>query len=141
MPAPLVVVPPTASWLRRIGALVLDWLACWCTALVVLGPARFFGDSAAPNLVVPALFVIESTMLGCTLGGSFGQLLLRLRVVRTDGSGRWLDPVRMLARQLLVLLVIPPLIFRPDGRGLHDILCGTATVPRAAVPRPVGERG
>jgi hypothetical protein len=26
------------------------------------------------------------------------------------------------------VLVIPPLVFRPDGRGLHDVLVGTATV-------------
>jgi uncharacterized RDD family membrane protein YckC len=26
------------------------------------------------------------------------------------------------------VLVIPPLVFRPDGRGLHDLLAGTATV-------------
>ena len=24
--------------------------------------------------------------------------------------------------------MIPPLVFRPDGRGLHDMMTGTATV-------------
>lgn len=33
-----------------------------------------------------------------------------------------------LARHILVALVIPPLVFRPDGRGLHDLAAGSATV-------------
>ena len=36
--------------------------------------------------------------------------------------------LRALVRSVLVALVIPPLIFRPDGRGLHDMLVGSATV-------------
>jgi uncharacterized RDD family membrane protein YckC len=33
-----------------------------------------------------------------------------------------------LGRGILIALVIPPLVFRPDGRGLHDLMAGTATV-------------
>jgi len=32
-------------------------------------------------------------------------------------------------RSLLIALVIPPLVFRPDGRGLHDLAVGSVTVP------------
>jgi uncharacterized RDD family membrane protein YckC len=49
-------------------------------------------------------------------------------VVQVDGRLRPMNPVRLLARQVLVALVIPPLVFRPDGRGLHDMFAGTATV-------------
>ena len=56
-------------------------------------------------------------------GGSFGQLATRLRVVRIDGSGRPLSLLTALLRQVLICLVIPPLVFRPDGRGLHDLIC------------------
>ena len=28
----------------------------------------------------------------------------------------------------MVALVIPPLVYRPDGRGLHDLVAGTVTV-------------
>jgi len=31
-------------------------------------------------------------------------------------------------RQVLVALVIPPLVFKPDGRGLHDLAAGTICV-------------
>jgi hypothetical protein len=36
--------------------------------------------------------------------------------------------LKSLLRHLLVLLVIPPLVYRPDGRGLHDVAAGTATI-------------
>jgi uncharacterized RDD family membrane protein YckC len=62
-------------------------------------------------------------------GGSFGQLATRMRVVRVDGSGRPLSLLTALLRQVLICLVIPPLVFRPDGRGLHDMICGSATRP------------
>ena len=74
------------------------------------------------------VFVVESAVLTALAGGSFGKLATRLRVVRIDGSGR---PSACSARwraAILVAAVIPPLVFRPDGRGLHDLMAGTATV-------------
>jgi hypothetical protein len=29
----------------------------------------------------------------------------------------------------MIALVIPPLVFRPDGRGLHDMTVGSYVVP------------
>jgi hypothetical protein len=40
-----------------------------------------------------------------------------------------------LVRSILVVLVIPPLVFRPDGRGLHDMAVKTRTI-RLADLRP-----
>jgi uncharacterized RDD family membrane protein YckC len=74
------------------------------------------------------LFILESVVLTALLGGSFGKLATRLRVVRNDGSGRPVDLLRSLLRQVMVCLVIPPLVFRPDGRGLHDLAAGSVTV-------------
>jgi uncharacterized RDD family membrane protein YckC len=63
-------------------------------------------------------------------------MLTRLRTVRVDGGGR-LEPLRSLARAILVALVIPPLVFKPDRRGLHDLAAGTATVTlQVAAIRP-----
>ena len=70
------------------------------------------------------------------LGGSFGKLATRLRVVRLDGTGRPPDLLRSLLRVVLVCLVVPPLIYKPDGRGLHDLAVGTATVPLLASGPP-----
>jgi uncharacterized RDD family membrane protein YckC len=131
-------VPPplpfeTASWGRRILALVVDWFASSLVVIVILGPDRFFADQSTspdplPSLLTLVVFVVESALLTALSGGSFGKLATRLRVVRTDGSGRNVGLLGALARTILVAVVIPPLVFRPDGRGLHDLMAGTATV-------------
>lgn len=115
----------TASWGRRVLALVVDWFAC----LLVVGLfVPVFGTTGGPGgFYTLLLFVVESAVLTCTVGGSFGKLATRLRVVSVEGGGR-LDPLRSLARAILVALVIPPLVFRPDRRGLHDVAAGSATV-------------
>jgi uncharacterized RDD family membrane protein YckC len=115
----------TASWGRRVLALIVDWFAC--VAVVSLF-TPVFGTTGGPGSTYTlVLFVLESAVLTCTVGGSFGKMATRLRVVRVDNGGR-LDPLRSLARSILVALVIPPLVFRPDRRGLHDLAAGTATV-------------
>ena len=45
-------------------------------------------------------------------------------MLRTDG--RPLTLLAALLRTLMVCLVVPPLVFRPDGRGLHDLATGSA---------------
>jgi uncharacterized RDD family membrane protein YckC len=114
-------------------ALLVDWFASSLVAAVIVGPARFFADQSTspdpvPGLVTLAVFVVETTLLTALAGGSFGKLATRLRVVRSDGSGRPVGLLPALARTILVAAVIPPLVFRPDGRGLHDLMVGTATV-------------
>lgn len=113
----------SASWGRRILALFIDWGA---SMLVVIAFAGVAGWQESP-LYTWGVFVLESTFLTALAGGSFGKLATRLRVVRNDGTGRYVDPLRALLRSALILLVIPPLVFTPDGRGLHDIAAGSAT--------------
>ncbi len=117
----------TASWARRVLALVIDWLAC--TLVVQLGIAVGIVENNPFALYTMALFILESTVFTALVGGSFGKLATRLRVVRADGSGQPIDLLRSLIRVVLICLVIPPLVFRPDGRGLHDMVAGSATVP------------
>jgi uncharacterized RDD family membrane protein YckC len=114
-------------------ALLVDWFASSLVAAFIVGPARFFADQskapdAVPGLVTLAVFMVETVVLTALAGGSFGKLATRLRVVRNDRSGRPVGFLPVLARTLLVAAVIPPLVFRPDGRGLHDMMAGTATV-------------
>lgn len=120
----------TASWLRRALALAVDWFASTLAVIFVLGTDHWDG------FVVLGVYVLESAFLTALAGGSFGKLATRLRVVRSDGSGRPVDLLRALLRQVLVALVIPPLVFRPDGRGLHDVAAGTMTVRLASLVRP-----
>jgi uncharacterized RDD family membrane protein YckC len=118
----------TASWPRRILALFVDWTACNLVLVAVMG-AQGWSDSRATGLYTTGLFILESTVLTALVGGSFGKLVTRLRVVRVDGSGRPLDLLHSLLRVVLVCLVVPPLVYKPDGRGLHDLAVGSATVP------------
>lgn len=111
-------------------ALFVDWIASMFVVLAFIGPGSYFETgNTAPGVYTMGVFILESAVLTALAGGSFGKLATRLRVVRTDGSGRPLDLLRALLRAVMVALVIPPLVFKPDGRGLHDLVAGTATVP------------
>lgn len=128
-------VPEQAGWLRRIAALAIDWFACMFIVIAFVGPRDYFAyGNGAGSAYTMALFVLETTVFTTLAGGSFGKLVTRLRTVRIDGT-RSVDPVRSFVRSLLVILVLPPLVFRPGGRGLHDMAVGTATVPLAVLQR------
>jgi uncharacterized RDD family membrane protein YckC len=121
-------VPEHASWRRRIAALIIDWAACTLVTVGILGPS---GYSQNPNSswVVLGIFALEVTVLTTLVGGSFGQLLVRIRVLTTEG--RPLSLLLALVRTLLICVVIPPLVFKPDtGRGLHDLWTGSAAYVR-----------
>lgn len=119
---------PTASWGRRILALLVDWLTCTLVVVAVLGPEEYSAPGSPAAFVVLGVYVVEATLFTWLLAGSFGKLVTGLRVVPADGRLRPISPLRLLLRQVLVALVVPPLVFRPDGRGLHDLAAGTATV-------------
>lgn len=110
---------PSASWGRRLGALALDWVASILVVVGIVGVGRYLDDRAAGWWVLLA-FLAQATLLTTFAGGSFGQLIVGVRVLRVDG--RPLDLLRALLRTALICLVIPPLVFEPStGRGLHDL--------------------
>ncbi len=113
-------------------ALVVDWFASTLVVVVLIGPGGW-SDDRLSGFYTMGVYVIEATMLTTWAGGSFGKLVTRLRVVRYDGSGRPVGVLQALLRNVLVCLVVPPLVFRPDGRGLHDLAAGTVSVPLRAV--------
>jgi uncharacterized RDD family membrane protein YckC len=117
----------TASWPRRILALLIDWTVSTLVVVAVMGPDGW-SESQGSSLSTMGVFILESTVLTALVGGSFGKLVTGVRVVRYDGSGRPPDLLRSLLRVVLVCLVVPPLVFKPDGRGLHDLAAGTTTV-------------
>ena len=127
MPAPDLRFE-TASWGRRILALVVDWVASTLAVIAVIGLEDYTDTGSASGFLVLGVFVLESALGTTLVGGSFGQLVTRLRVVTVDGAPGNVDPLRALLRQVLIALVVPPLVFRPDGRGLHDLAAGSAVV-------------
>ena len=68
------------------------------------------------------IFFVEVTLLTWMTGASFGQRLVGLRVV---GLQRRLGFTGAAVRTLLICLVIPPLVWDADGRGLHDKAVGS----------------
>jgi hypothetical protein len=105
---------------RRIAALFVDWMiALGIAALIVRG-------SSASSVTLLIWFVIgvgAVTLFGFTPG----QYFLRLRTVRIDADAP-VGFVRALARQVLLLFVVPALFTDADGRGMHDRATGTALV-------------
>lgn len=121
-----------AGWGRRFAALGIDWAMSTLAATALFGRAvliqpdggRTFLEIFGPTVV----FAIEVWVLTTLLGGSAGQLVLRVQVRRVNGSP--LDAGRALVRTLLILLVIPPLIFNRDQQGLHDLAVDSIAVRR-----------
>lgn len=115
-------MPPIAGWGRRIGAFLIDWVASTLVYSAIVGFASY--AKVGGGGFVPIVLFAEIFIFTALLGGSFGQIALGIRVRRTDGSR--LSPWAILIRTLLIMLVIPPVIYKPDGRGLHDMAVDSA---------------
>jgi uncharacterized RDD family membrane protein YckC len=109
-------------------ALFIDWVACILVLSAVVGRSALSGGGAAATFAPLGIFFVEATVFTVLLGGSFGQILLRIAVVRTDRTRP--TPGRIALRTLLICLAVPPLIFDRDRRGLHDLATGTVVVRR-----------
>lgn len=116
-----------AGWWPRIGALVGDWAASTVVAIAVFGWDGVYGEVWG-SFTVLGIYFVEATVLTILTGGSFGQLIARIGVVRIDGRplGIW----RPVARTLLKCLVIPHVVLGAERRVLTDLLLGTAVVNR-----------
>jgi len=116
-----------ASWRARVGALIIDWAACMVIALGFFGSGVLTGGGWRAWMIL-TLFFVESTVLSWLAGGSFGQLLGRIAVVRLDREPLGLP--RALLRAFLVSLALPALIISTERRGLQDLVAGTVVINR-----------
>jgi uncharacterized RDD family membrane protein YckC len=118
-----------AGWSRRLGALLIDWLACSLIAI-----AFFYHPTAGhaasvlvrDRLWTPAVFGVQDFLLTATTGFTLGKRLTGLRVARLDG--RPVGFPRALARTALLMLVVPAMMMDRDLRGLQDKAAGTVVV-------------
>ena len=116
-----------ASWRARVGALIIDWAACMAVAVGFFGSGVLTGGGWRAWMILTVFFV-ESTVLSWLAGGSFGQLLSRIAVVRLDMKPLGLP--RAVLRAFLVSLALPALIISMDRRGLQDLAAGTVVINR-----------
>lgn len=116
-----------ASWGSRIAALVVDWAACMVAAVGLFG-TRVLTGHGWPAFMILAVFFVESSVLTATMGGSFGQLLARVAVVRLDGRPlAWWQAV---LRCAMKCLVIPAVVVGAERRSMLDLTLGTVVVNR-----------
>nr|WP_300146270.1 RDD family protein [Propionicimonas sp.] len=116
-----------ASWRARIAALVLDWGASMVVAVFLFGTG-VLREGGWRAWMILAVFFLQSAVLSALTGGSFGQLVARIGIVRLDGQP--LGWPRALARAALICLVLPTIVIGAERRALNDLLLGTVVVNR-----------
>ena len=109
---------------RRLVAILIDWTLCQLIAYAWFGVRLGEGSSGSwwPLLI----FAVENLVLLSTLGSTFGQRLLGLRLISMSGGRATL--LQVLSRTALLCLAIPALIWDRDQRGLHDKAAQTVLV-------------
>jgi len=107
--------------------LIVDWAFSMVLAVVLFGPTVVTGHGWQSWMTLTVFFV-ESAVLSMALGGSVGQVICRIAVVRLDRKP--LGPLRAFGRSALVSLALPALVVGIDRRGLQDMAAGTVVVNR-----------
>lgn len=104
---------------RRVVALVIDWVLALAIA------AGFFGGDPLAALVI---FMVMTWLMLATTNATIGHTLAGLVVRSADGNAA--GPWQVALRTLGLVLIIPAVVWGPDGRGLHDLWGNTAIVLR-----------
>ena len=84
------------------------------------------GEGSSGSWWPLAIFAVENLVLLSTLGSTFGQRLLGLRLMSMSGGRATV--LQVLSRTVLLCLAIPALIWDRDQRGLHDKAAQTVLV-------------
>ena len=116
-----------ASWRARIAAMIGDWAASMVVAIAMFGTG-VLTDSGWRSFMNMAVYFVEASVLTALAGGSFGQLIARIGIVRLDGHhiGWW----RAIVRTAMKCLVIPAVVIGAERRALTDLLVGTVVINR-----------
>ncbi|MCX6470607.1 RDD family protein [Williamsia herbipolensis] len=110
-----------SSWQRVLG-LFVDWVMCYGVSLLFVG---FLSPSL--STVVLAVWFVVGVVTVTLFSFTPGQFIVGMRVARVDGGGS-VGIVRAVARQILIVFIVPPLVNDAIGRGMHDRATGTALV-------------
>jgi uncharacterized RDD family membrane protein YckC len=98
----------------RILAIVIDWLPCSMAAQLL---------TANPAFSALALFAASTAVSVGIAGRTVGHAAAGLRVALLDGHRAGIGAA--VIRTVLLCLLIPPVVYNTDGRGLHDRAAGT----------------
>ncbi|SDE28443.1 RDD family protein [Rhodococcus tukisamuensis] len=109
---------------RRLGAFMVDWLMGGGVALLILGGDLYSGMLGT---VILGVWFVVGVVTVTLFSFTPGQFVVGLQVARVDAAVP-VGIVRALARQVLLVFVVPALITDTDGRGMHDRATGTALV-------------
>ncbi|GAA4406213.1 hypothetical protein GCM10023168_20770 [Fodinibacter luteus] len=114
--------PQTPTFLRRLGALLIDWVICQLLALGLVG-----GDTAGSVAAFAPLgiFALLNIVLVGLTGSTVGHRLLGLQVWQVRPGA---FPLQVVVRTALLCLFVPAVLTGRDGRGLHDVAAGTRIV-------------
>jgi uncharacterized RDD family membrane protein YckC len=112
-----------ATTLHRVGGMFLDWILALGVSGLIKSTHISGGWSTWQLLVWFVVGVLTVTLFSVTPG----QFFLGLRVARVDEPAR-VGFVRALARQVMLVFVVPALFTDADGRGMHDRATGTAVL-------------
>lgn len=115
--------PEAASFLRRVGAVTVDWLLCQGLSVLVLGTEPGGGVGAA--FLPLGIFALLNVVLVSAVGSTLGHRLFGLQVWQVRPGS---FPLQVLVRTVLLCLFVPAVLTSADGRGLHDVVAGTRIV-------------
>jgi hypothetical protein len=103
-----------AGFGSRTLAIVIDWLPCAVAAQLL---------TTNPAFSALALFAAVTALSIGVAGRTVGHAVAGLRVALLDGRRAGLGAA--VIRTVLLCLLIPPVVYNIDGRGLHDRAAGT----------------
>lgn len=122
---------------RRLVALAVDWAASMAVSALFFptaDPQALGGLLRGDPLATLGIFAVSTAVLVGLLGTTIGHRLVRVRVVPVADAAADAGPARppglvaAVVRTILLCLVIPPVVWDGDGRGLHDVAARTAIV-------------
>ena len=115
--------PSTPTFLRRFGAVLVDWLLCQLITVGLLGVDTAAGGGAA--FAPLAVFAVENILLVSLTGSTIGHRLFGMQVWQVR---RGTFPLQVVVRTVLLCLFVPAVLTSRDGRGFHDAWAGTRIV-------------
>jgi uncharacterized RDD family membrane protein YckC len=123
VPEPAHTEPTTPTFLRRFGAVLVDWVLCQLVVLLLLRIDTTAGGTAA--LAPLGVFALENVLLVSLTGSTVGHRLFGMQVWQVRPGS---FPLQVVVRTALLCLFVPAVLTSRDGRGFHDVWAGTRIV-------------